>query len=79
MHQKVGFSDQVEVERFKNLRRRKHRIQTEKTEENADKGTTEDLVETIVERFLEEQESAREENTLKIEIVKKFSLKRRRE
>ena len=32
---------------------------------------TKDLVDTIVEKFLEEQESAHEENTLKIEIVEK--------
>ena len=32
--------------------------------------TTKDLIETIVKRFLEEENKSREENTFKIEVVK---------
>ena len=50
-------------------KRRLSRAHEENNDEKTTEEKTKDLVETVVERFLEEQESAHEENILKIEIV----------
>jgi hypothetical protein len=61
--------DGVEADRFKEPeKRRQSRVQKENSDEKTIKEMTKDLVDTIVSKFLEEQESA-QENTLKIEIV----------
>ena len=50
-------------------KRRQSRMYKDDDEKEMTEDEVKDLVDTIVEGFLTEQESAEEENTLKIEIV----------
>ena len=70
---KSAIEEGVDVDRLKEPeKRRQSRMYKDDDEEKMNENETKDVVDTIVERYLTEQESAEEENTLKIKIVANF-------